>query len=63
MGITCITVEHYSTPVQEADVICIVHERKIVELGTHLQLFNEKGLYYELHNLHHEEEAKSLIQF
>lgn len=50
-GRTCVTIAHRLTTIQDADVICVVNEGRIVELGDHNELLNQKGLYYRLHNL------------
>lgn len=50
-GRTCITIAHRLTTIQDADVICVVNEGKIIEMGTHSQLVNLRGLYYNLHSL------------
>lgn len=51
MGRTCITIAHRLTTIQDADLICVVNEGKVIEMGTHTQLLNQKGLYYNLHSL------------
>ncbi|KAJ8927496.1 hypothetical protein NQ314_020045 [Rhamnusium bicolor] len=50
-GRTCITIAHRLTTIQDADVICVVDEGTIAEMGTHAELLEKQGLYYKLHSL------------
>ena len=47
-GRTTIVIAHKLSTVQTADVIVAISGGKVVELGTHRQLMEKKGLYYEL---------------
>lgn len=49
-GRTCIIIAHRLSTIQDADVICVVNNGKISEIGTHSDLINLRGLYYKLHN-------------
>lgn len=37
--------------IQDADVICVINEGKVAELGKHQELIKQRGLYYKLHTL------------
>ncbi|KAF5286694.1 hypothetical protein FQA39_LY16177 [Lamprigera yunnana] len=51
VGRTCIIIAHRLTTVQDADVICVVDQGRICEMGTHSELLNQKGIYYTLNRL------------
>ncbi|XP_044766756.1 ATP-dependent translocase ABCB1 [Coccinella septempunctata] len=48
-GRTCITIAHRLTTIQDADVICVVNKGKVAELGSHHELMQSRGLYYNLY--------------
>jgi len=48
---TSIVIAHRLSTIKYADMICVVHEGKIVERGKHTELLKKKGYYYRLHNL------------
>lgn len=48
---TSVVIAHRLSTVVNADIICVVHEGKIVEMGKHKELLEQKGYYYKLHNL------------
>ncbi|XP_045464597.1 ATP-dependent translocase ABCB1 [Harmonia axyridis] len=50
-GRTCITIAHRLTTIQDADVICLVNKGKVAELGSHEELMQSRGLYYQLYSL------------
>lgn len=50
-GRTCITIAHRLSTIQNADVICVINEGVVHELGTHTQLLAQKGMYYNLHRI------------
>lgn len=49
-GKTIITVAHRLSTIKECDTIYVIDSHRIVEAGTHKQLMNLKGKYYELAN-------------
>ncbi|CAG9824229.1 unnamed protein product [Phaedon cochleariae] len=50
-GRTCITIAHRLTTIQDADVICVLKEGFIAEMGTHTELLNKRGMYYKFYKL------------
>ncbi|XP_022813968.1 multidrug resistance protein 1B-like [Spodoptera litura] len=48
-GRTCITIAHRLSTIRDADLICVVNKGRVAEAGTHQQLLDLKGLYYDLH--------------
>lgn len=49
-GRTSFIVAHRLSTIQEADVILVMRDGKIIEQGTHDQLLAQQGFYYELYN-------------
>ena len=47
-GRTTIVIAHRLSTIRNADVIVSVENGKVVEKGTHLELMDNEGLYYEL---------------
>ena len=47
-GRTVVVVAHRLSTVREADQIIVMERGRIVEVGTHQQLVNTKGKYFEL---------------
>lgn len=47
-GRTCITIAHRLSTIQSADDIAVVWRGQITELGSHEELQELKGCYYEL---------------
>uniref|UniRef100_UPI00398F5DDD ATP-dependent translocase ABCB1-like isoform X2 n=1 Tax=Pristiophorus japonicus TaxID=55135 RepID=UPI00398F5DDD len=49
-GRTCVVIAHRLTTVQNADVIAVIDNGKVIERGTHEQLLANHGAYYNLVN-------------
>ena len=50
-GRTTLVVAHRLSTIKNADEIAVVSDGKITELGTHEELMERKGLYYDLYQL------------
>lgn len=48
MGRTCVMIAHRLSTVRDADTICVIHDGQVAEKGTHAELIDLKGLYYNL---------------
>lgn len=51
VGRTTICIAHRLSTIQKADVIVAMSNGVIAEMGTHLELLDRKGVYYNLHRL------------
>ncbi|XP_045536492.1 ATP-dependent translocase ABCB1 [Papilio machaon] len=47
-GRTCVMIAHRLSTVRDADLICVLRDGVVAESGTHKQLMNAQGLYYNL---------------
>jgi ATP-binding cassette subfamily B (MDR/TAP) protein 1 len=50
VGRTTIAIAHRLSTIQKADLILVFQQHRIVESGTHQQLLNKKGFYFEMVN-------------
>uniref|UniRef100_A0A6M2DYA2 ABC-type xenobiotic transporter n=1 Tax=Xenopsylla cheopis TaxID=163159 RepID=A0A6M2DYA2_XENCH len=48
-GRTCIIIAHRLDTIRTADVICVLDQGKVVEIGTHEELLAAGGVYTQLH--------------
>lgn len=48
---TCITIAHRLNTIQDADLICVLKDGTITEMGTHHNLLEKRGLYFDLYKL------------
>ncbi|CAF1670908.1 unnamed protein product, partial [Didymodactylos carnosus] len=49
IGRTLIVIAHRLSTIQNADLICVMLDGKIVERGKHNELLKQRGLYYKLY--------------
>jgi ABC-type multidrug transport system fused ATPase/permease subunit len=49
-GRTAIVIAHRLSTIRNADLICVVHSGRIVELGRHEALVAQDGLYRQLYD-------------
>ncbi|MFC1562974.1 ABC transporter ATP-binding protein, partial [candidate division KSB1 bacterium] len=57
-GRTSIIIAHRLSTIKNADKIIVIHKGRIREEGTHLQLLEQKGIYYKLYLLQYKEQEK-----
>jgi subfamily B ATP-binding cassette protein MsbA len=48
---TSLVIAHRLSTIRNADMICVFHEGRIVETGTHNELIAKGGIYSKLHSL------------
>ncbi|MEZ5550174.1 MAG: lipid A export permease/ATP-binding protein MsbA [Pseudomonadales bacterium] len=56
-GRTTLVIAHRLSTIEKADVILVMQDGRIVEVGPHARLLEQKGLYAELYNAQFEDEA------
>ena len=49
-GRTCVVIAHRLSTIHDADCIAVIHNGKVVELGTHSELMALSGKYYKLNS-------------
>ena len=54
-GRTTIVIAHRLSTIQHANKIIVLHKGKIREMGTHQELLDRKGMYYDLYLLQYKE--------
>jgi ATP-binding cassette subfamily B (MDR/TAP) protein 1 len=47
-GRTCITIAHRLSTIQHADIIAVVKDGNVVEIGKHQELLAKRKIYYKL---------------
>ncbi|KAJ9592690.1 hypothetical protein L9F63_015634, partial [Diploptera punctata] len=47
-GRTCITIAHRLATVQQADIICVINQGVVAEIGSHEELLEQQGIYCQL---------------
>lgn len=47
---TCFVIAHRLSTIKNADTILVVNKGDVIEQGTHTELMEEKGFYYQLYN-------------
>ena len=57
---TSIVVAHRLSTIRSADNIIVLSKGRILETGTHLELMNNKGLYFSLNQLQNKTETVSI---
>lgn len=55
-GRTTLIIAHRLSTIQHADKIIVLHKGRIREMGTHKELLDKKGLYYNLYSLQYKEQ-------
>ncbi len=60
-GRTSLMIAHRLSTVRNADVILVVRNGRIVEQGTHTQLLEKRGYYFELYTRQYEDETTAQL--
>ena len=58
-GKTCLIISHRISTVKNADNILVIDKGEVVESGSHQQLIEKQGAYFELHKMQLLEEEKT----
>ncbi len=59
---TCVWISHRISALQDADKIIVIDQGKIIEEGTHDDLLESRGLYWDLYEKQKLEEALDLVE-
>jgi ATP-binding cassette, subfamily B, multidrug efflux pump len=59
-GRTAIVIAHRLSTIQRADLIVVMHDGEVREMGTHQELLRKQGLYHRLYQLQYEGQEMSL---
>lgn len=51
VGRTCIVIAHRLSTIIDSDIIYVMDKGKVVEMGSHEELLEKKGLYYKLYSI------------
>lgn len=57
---TTLMIAHRLSTIKKADKIVVLHEGKIKEMGTHQELYEKKGFYYQLCQIQFQYQSKSI---
>lgn len=60
-GRTSFVIAHRLSTIVDADIILVVNDGKIIERGTHLELMNQRGYYYELFTKQFDETSTNAV--
>ncbi len=55
-GRTTLVIAHRLSTIEQADIIVVMDQGRIVEQGSHQDLLQQQGLYSRLHNLQFRED-------
>ena len=58
-GRTSIAIAHRLSTIQRSDKIIVLHKGRIREIGSHQELLNNGGMYYELYKLQYKEDFQT----
>lgn len=59
-GRTAIVIAHRLSTIQRADLIVVLHDGEVREMGTHQELLRKQGLYHRLYQLQYENQEMPL---
>ncbi|MBN1592002.1 MAG: ABC transporter ATP-binding protein [Candidatus Coatesbacteria bacterium] len=58
-GRTCLIVAHRLSTIEHADRILVLHKGRLREVGTHYELLEKRGIYYDLYRLQYAERNRA----
>ncbi|RLB13572.1 MAG: ABC transporter ATP-binding protein, partial [Deltaproteobacteria bacterium] len=59
-GRTSLIIAHRLSTIRHTDRIIVIHHGQIVETGTHEELLQRKGIYYDLYQLQYKDQEVAL---